>query len=303
MAFFSGRQNEQKHFRGVVKIDPDDLPLEARDLVTEVQEVFSSPSYRPPLLPRQATEVLAMSRDPTASLEKIVKVLETDPMLVGKVVARVNSAALARNRPVRSLRDALSRLGIAGLRDVVVEAALTMRVFRAAGFQEPMERLRLHSVKVAEIMRRVCHHTLIDAEHAFLAGLLHDIGVAGILIALTERTPKRKLDPASLWPAVDSTHAAVSETMARLWSFPPELVLVLGHHHQPKIDGQAHPMCAALIVADDMAQRLGIGIDPKMDRTRPDRLAAAKEILSYTSKTEGLVEKDLEDEKGCRAAG
>lgn len=130
MGFFPPRTNEQKHFRGVVKIDTDDLPLEARDLVAEVQEVFSSPSYRPPLLPRQATEVLAMSRDPAASLEKIVKVLETDPLLVGKVVARVNSAALSRNRPVRSLRDALSRLGIAGLRDVVVEAALTMRVFR-----------------------------------------------------------------------------------------------------------------------------------------------------------------------------
>lgn len=57
-------------------------------------------------------------------------------------------------------------------------------------------------------------------------------------------------------------------------------------------------MCAALIVADDMAQRIGVGIDPKMDRTRADRIAAAKEILSYTNKTEGLVEKDLEAEKG-----
>lgn len=160
-----------------------------------------------------------------------------------------------------------------------------------------MERLRLHSVKVAEIMRRVCHHTAIDTEHAFLAGLLHDIGVAGILIALTEKSPKRKLDPASLWPAVDSTHAAVSETMARLWSFPPELVLVLANHHSPKIDGKPHAMCAALVVAYEMAQRLGVGIDPKMDRTRADRLAAAKEILSYTNKTEGLVQKDLSEEE------
>jgi hypothetical protein len=56
-------------------------------------------------------------------------------------------------------------------------------------------------------------------------------------------------------------------------------------------------MCAALVVADEMAQRLGVGIDPKMDRTRADRLAAAKEILSYTNKTEGLVQKDLSEEE------
>ncbi len=281
--------------RGVVSIDTGDLPLDESDLGREVREVFSSPTYRPPLLPRSATEVLAMSRDPAASLEKIVKTLESDPMLVAKVVARVNSAAYSRTRAVRSLRDALSRLGIAGLRDVVVEAALSLRVFRAPGFQEPMERLRKHCVKVAEIARRVCYYTAVDSEYAYLCGLLHDIGVAGILIALTESDPKRKLDQATLWPVIDRAHAEASETMARVWTFPPELLVVLANHHKLVVDGQPHPLCAALIVAEDLAVRLGHGFDPlnKLDIGKPDRLDAAKSLLNFSPRIAALIEKEV----------
>ncbi|MFO0728700.1 MAG: HDOD domain-containing protein [Myxococcota bacterium] len=281
--------------RGVIEIDTDDMPPDERSLADELKQVFSSPSYRPPLLPKSATEVLAMSRDPGASLDKIVKTLESDPLLVARVVSCVNSAAYNRSRSVRSLRDALSRLGIAGLRDVVVEAALTLRVFRVPGFQEPMERLRNHSVRVAEIVRRVCYYTAVDSEYAYLCGLLHDIGIAGILIAITEKDPKRKFEPLTLWPVIDRIHAEASATMAGLWSFPPELVVVLAHHHQIHIDKQPHPLCAALIVAEDLASRLGHGFDPqkKLDRGRPDRLEAAKALLSFSPRIEGLIEKEI----------
>ncbi|MFO0729136.1 MAG: HDOD domain-containing protein [Myxococcota bacterium] len=278
------------------KSAPSHVPL---DLKEEVAAIFGNPGYRPPLLPKTATEVLELSRDPNATMIRIARSLETDPMLAAKVISRVNSAAFRRGQAIRSLKEALTRLGIAGLRDVVVEAALELRVFRVPGFQDAMERLRVHSTKVAEISRLVCRLTHVNSDFAFLCGLLHDIGMAGILLALTAEGPKRKFNLAELWPVIHQSHAVASTVMARAWGFPPDLIQVLSDHHALDVDGHPHLQRAALIVAEDVANRLGWGIQAgeRVDEVRPEELVRAKALLSIDSALAARIEQEVQASK------
>src|SRR5512141_3157241 len=160
--------------------------FDTRGLRVRILRLFASPSYRPPRLPQVALDILALSRQPDVDFVSMVALLERDPILAAKVLSLCQSAAYARGAPVRSLREAVVRLGLRGLRDLVVEAALPLRVFRVPGYEQPMARLGRHSTVVARLMPALCGAAGVDGEYAFLCGLLHDVGIAACLLAISD---------------------------------------------------------------------------------------------------------------------
>ncbi len=95
--------------------------------------LFDSPNYCLPLLPAAA----------------LVEVLGTDPLLMGRVMVAAQSPAHGGTGNVRSLQEAVQRLGIRGLRNIVLAAAAEMRVFRTPTDTEQMESVRRHSLVTA----------------------------------------------------------------------------------------------------------------------------------------------------------
>lgn len=279
--------------QGVVELGEDEIPPSATELLQSLGETFTSSKYRPPVLPRAATELLALSRDVETPVAKIVDLIQTDAMLAARVVSRANSAAFAANTPIRTLRDAVSRLGLARLRDIVVEAALSLRVFRAAAYQPIMERLAHHSARTAEIARVVCRYSTVDGELAFLSGLLHDIGVAGILIALAERPRGQQPDATLVRYALEQAHPTASERMAQLWQLPPELILVGRHHHELSVGRHVHPLCAVVVVAESEADQRDAGL-ADIDRGTPAALTRARAALDLDDRKYKLMQADLD---------
>jgi HD-like signal output (HDOD) protein len=284
---------DPKYGQGVVELGENEVPPSVAELVLSITETFASPSYRPPVLPRAATELLAVAGKTDTPISKIVELLESDPVLAARVVSRANSAAFAGNMPVRTLRDAVSRLGMIRLRDIVVEAAMHLRVFRAPAYQPLMEALSTHVSSTAEFARIVCRYATMDAELAFLAGLLHDIGIAGILIALSERPREQRPDPSLLAYALDQAHVQASERMATLWGLPPDIVMVARYHHEVALGPHVHPLCAVVAVAEEEARRRGRGL-PDMDGTPPEILTKAYAALGLDQRKLALMRTDLE---------
>jgi HD-like signal output (HDOD) protein len=83
--------------------------------------------------------------------------------------------------------------------------------------------------------------------------------------------------------------------MARLWSFPAELTMVLRAHHEVEIGGYAHPLAAALAVADAMATERGRGAaDGAGDRTAARRLDKARAALGFDARIAALIDKEAQ---------
>lgn len=164
-------------------------------------------------------------------------------------------------------------------------------MFRARGFEQPMNRLRRHSAATAEMARIICQRTSIDDDHAFLCGLLHDVGLAASIIAVSEESARVGLDFASAWPAIYDVHEAAGRRLAELWRLPTEIGLVIGSHHGTR--PYPTPTAAAVALADLLVSEQGAGIETECDPATADsackRLNLGADALTQLRQEAGRV--------------
>lgn len=294
----------------------EDENIDEAEMRERILAVFRDPAYRPPTLPSVSLEILELSRRPDVSFPDVVALLEQDSMLAARVLRMAQSPVYAGAARIESLKDALVRLGLRTLRDLVLEVATNLRVFRCQAYTDSMERLSRHSTVTAHLARTVSRYTAMAEEYAFLCGLLHDVGIAGILIALGD-APRAKRKPPELtmlWPVIDATHEEAAASMAKLWNLPAEIPYILGAHHRVCIEGYDHPLAATICVADFLAQELGFGLGPsekeadtrseaelaaqaaagRADRSTPQTLERARQALRLDESKMKLLHADAE---------
>jgi putative nucleotidyltransferase with HDIG domain len=214
------------------------------------------------MLPSVALEIHELSCRPDIDTDKLIGVLERDPMLAGHVLKVANSPIFRGRDAETSLRSAVLRLGLKNLGEVVFELALHMRVFRSVEYSGIMEQLRRHSTACANLCRLLATRAGQDPENAFLCGLLHDIGIAAILIVLGERAKSEAvLDSHVLDEVVRQTHEDVSGMLVRLWKLPGEVAEVVSHHHVADSLATAPSLSAVVVIADALATKLQFSID------------------------------------------
>lgn len=261
-------RNHANYGNGVVTLgeEPESAPaVEGQALISRLRATFAVAGRGLPMLPTVALEVLQLSARPNLKIDELARLIERDLQLAAQVLRLARSPLHAGLVPVMSLSAAIVRLGLSAMRDVVLEAAMNLRVFKAAAYSETMERVRCHSVAVAHLARVVARFTPMDAEFAFICGLVHDAGFAGALIALGDTRPdQRPALTAQTWWAIDAVHEELGGTLVNLWKMPAEVELVVRHHHSLQIAGHDHPMLAVLAVAEGLACREGLGLAPEL---------------------------------------
>jgi len=227
-----------------------------------LRRVFGSPGYKPPMLPSAALEIHELSCNPEVDTNKLIALLERDPMLAGQVLKVANSPMFRGRDAETSLRSAVLRLGLRNLGEIVFELALHMRVFRSAEYSELMDALRRHSTACANLCRMLAARTGQDPESAFVCGLLHDIGAAAILIVLGERRKSEPaLESAVLGEVIRQTHEDVSGMLAQLWKLPGDVAEVVAHHHDPAAIKEAPLLSSIVAVADSLSTKFGFSVD------------------------------------------
>ncbi len=227
--------------------------LIAAQLRSELLAVFEDPHYRPPPLPTVALELIALSGRESTEVGAVVALLERDEMLAATVLRLVGSPLYAGRSPIRSLHAAVVRLGVQGVRNAVFEAAVNKGVFNCRDYSETVTNIARHSTLTAYITRIVCRRVGIDADLAFICGLLHDVGFAGLLLAVTHVEGKAAPPLHLLWNDIDALHEQATLLVTQRWGLPPEVVEVVGHHHHLHTGGFART-AAAVRLADHLTQ-------------------------------------------------
>ena len=265
MTQYQGRRSTDPDYGlGEHTMNCDNLGMiDESELVERLLATFKSPNYHPPRLPAVAMELMQLSQNPNIEFSEFEELLEQDATLAGEVLAVANSARFRGVRQIESLHGALVRLGMRTLRNVVVEHAMSMRVFRSSAYKGSMERLREHCRATAHMGRIVSRYTVIPEEQAFLTGLLHDVGFAGILLILGDT--QRGQDPPDLgilWPAIHRAHGQAGQRMVELWGLPMHIALGVGAHHQLLVGGEIPPLAAVICLAEALTQDLGMAFRP-----------------------------------------
>lgn len=278
-------KHSEGYGRGQASIEDADLLLTDPAAVLEkLRAVLEAPTYEPPLLPAVAIELLELSRKEDASFIDVRRLMERDPLVAAKVLRCAQSAAYSGSSgTIRTMDEALVRLGMRTLGSIFMETTMRMKVFRAAGYEEPMRSLGRHSAATAHLARHVARRTAVFDEYSFLCGLLHDVGIAASFIVLTQLGRGQAVPSFDdVWSAVREVHETASAAVCRAWKLPPDLTLVIAHHHQVSIDGRVHPVAAVLSLADWIAAEHGYAMGEEARRPLPLHLASI-----------GLTERDL----------
>lgn len=182
-----------------------------------------------PTMPVTAMKALEQLKKPNFTFKGIAGTLEYDPMLVARVLKVATSAAYATGGKTPSLSDALTRIGEKGVKTIIVEAAAE-KIFnsRNTKIMESAKKVWQHSLAVAMLARDIAALTNgKDAEAAYLAGLLHDVGkpiVATILLEaerqITEYRNKTFIESAEWTWVVRKTHRPVGIALCEKWQLP-----------------------------------------------------------------------------------
>ncbi|MBU1899374.1 HDOD domain-containing protein [Myxococcota bacterium] len=202
--------------------------IDPLEIQREVLAYFRSKTYQPPLLPLISVEIMVLSQQNKCKFEDILNIVEQDPLLTARILER----AYARSGNQKfTLENALIFLGMDKLQQFIFELSLDAKIFQSQ-YTEAMERLRVHSLTTAFIAKRIASLLNLDEQDAFLAGLLHDVGTAGLFIVLSENY--KNLNIFDTWPLIVEIHHEISAALAKQWRFPKDFQVLLMDHHQPK---------------------------------------------------------------------
>lgn len=232
-------------------------------------------------LPEVALEVMRLAEDPQSTGDDLDRVLSRDPALSARVLRIVNSAFYGVRREVSSIGTAIVVLGFAAVKNIAIAASLA-RMFRGGvlpGGFEPRS-LWTHAVGVATASRLVVGSVGgIDASDAFLAGLMHDIGMIvemqacrdQFIATLADVTAHPELSFREAERRnIGATHEQFGESLARAWRFPVALQQVTGWHHAPLSLPLADRKLPAIVyVADHLTARVGIGYTRTIESAGP----------------------------------
>jgi putative nucleotidyltransferase with HDIG domain len=123
-----------------------------------------------------------------------------------------------------------------------------------------------HSIAAALCARSLARCTGLAQDHAFLAGLLHDVGHLVLATGFPQHYARVHAYCASVGTTVSEAemrvlgvdHQQVGQLLAETWKFPVPIQRAIGQHHGPT--GSALAELAGLIhAADAVVQALDLG--------------------------------------------
>ena len=152
-------------------------------LFDEITELFKSKSITLPSLPEIALYINAALEKEDVSAKKLSKIIQMDPVIAARVVQVANSP-LYGDTQNNSIQDALARIGIDGVRTIVMGVVLRdLFMPKSQPVIDTMTKFYEHSIRTGVICYALAKKLKgFNADQAFMAGILHDIGVVPILV-------------------------------------------------------------------------------------------------------------------------
>jgi HD-like signal output (HDOD) protein/CheY-like chemotaxis protein len=197
-----------------------------------------------PSPPSLYLEIMQELQSPDPSIQRLAKAIGHDVGMTAKMLQLVNSSFFGTGRHVATPEQAVKFLGM----DAVSGLVLSMKLFsqfdarRLPGLS--LEQLHQRSLTTGAVAKQICQARQAEktqADHAFLAGLLHKVGI----LILAEKMPQaygwvlsRSQRGGRSLAAVEReafgvTHAELGAYLLGLWGLPMPIVEAVAYHLTP----------------------------------------------------------------------
>lgn len=166
-----------------------------------------------------------------ASTEQIVSLLNKEPHVSARLIKLANSALFNSRLQVSSVKLAVTRLGMQKVSNLVTGFAITQQILalKIRGIEKSLKKIWLTSEQLAGITSTLARHfSTVDPDKALLAGQVHNIGEAPLLIHLNT-LPELKQAEDDLRQKITQLilqrmSARVGSSILKKWAFPDDMV-------------------------------------------------------------------------------
>jgi len=193
-----------------------------------------------PSLPAVVVELLTSMEQEDIDTHALAGKIALDQSLAAKTLRLANSSFYGMPSTVHSIQQAIAVLGFHSIRTLVTACSVTDSFPASAGSRFDFQGFWRHAVGTAVCAKVLAPHLRQNPETAFIAGLLHDLGI----LVLATRFPAEYADVASWRAAHDSgtveaeravcghDHAMIGSALCAYWKFPDNIQRAVADHHQ-----------------------------------------------------------------------
>jgi HD-like signal output (HDOD) protein len=254
-------------------------------------------------LPDVATQVMRVAADNDSSAADLKGVMEHDVALSARILRCVNSSAYAVRMRITNLQHAIAYLGLKQIRNLAMTASVadlfkkdqTIKCYHRRGLWQ-------HLVSVGICARLIAmRRKIADYEDAFLAGLMHDVGIVledqhlhQAFVRVIESLDGQRTLAETERGQLDFDHTMLGERVAEQWKFPEAVRSAIRYHHGSVCyRGPAVDVLRCVDVANLICTFRGISsVGMKLVKVCP----AALEGLSLSNDDVVVIAEDLQDE-------
>lgn len=221
-------------------------------------------------LPEVTVKIIELVEDPNSTAQDLHKIISNDPALCSRILKVVNSAFYGLPGQIGSINRAIVLLGLNAVKNIAIAASLS-KLYRGGQLSPEFSAkdLWVHSISTAAAAKLVADAMKLGLpDEAFLAGLIHDIGVIvemqhdrEKLIDVIGRLGVKGGEPSEDMLAVEeqvfgATHQDFGRALCERWKFPKSFSYVTGSHHNPlELAAGNRTLACVIYVADRLASQ------------------------------------------------
>lgn len=237
------------------------------ETVDLLDQIIDKVTHLPPF-PKNVPQLLDRLGEQDVDADKVVELIQYDPALTANVMRLCNSALHASAHPANDLHEAVLRIGLNEVYQLVLAVACAKTLsLPQKGYGIDAGELWKHSIVTALAAKLLAQDRGDDPNLVFTAGILHDIGKVmlasaleqtyGDLIRQIEQQQHSLLEAEKEMLGVQ--HAEIGGRVLARWKFSPGLVAAVCYHHDPASAGAHSKLASYVYVANMIAYFLGYG--------------------------------------------
>jgi HD-like signal output (HDOD) protein len=219
-----------------------------------------------PAMPKTYGRLQAALSQPTVTAGEVGDIVNGDAAIASKVLQITNSAFFRLRKPMVRIKDAVTYLGFATIRNLVLSAEIFSQ------WKSPQNALRVDPEQLqnhAQLAAAACKSLAggrASPDDAWLAGLLHDIGYwvlvqecpdelgQALELSRTRHLPLFECERLT----TGATHAEIGAYLLGLWGLPYSIVEAVALHHAPtSVTSHGYDLLGALAVSHALLDASG----------------------------------------------
>lgn len=226
-----------------------------------------------PVFPAVALELMNLIDSDDSSVHDIMQLLRREPSLSAEILRVSNTARYVRHKKeIVDLDTALVVIGLATARKVSLNAAIQGMLGRALGLPE-LRQCWSHCIAVAVVAEELAADHDVPAGAAYVAGLLHDIGMLALLCLYPSEYQQMLIMMGQKemgWREAERKifgrdHQEVGALVLTRMGLPASLLPVVEQHHD-WADLSASGMLPLIATSDKVAGALGFGVGEQLSK-------------------------------------